>query len=74
MPELQKANHTVSLCTAEFRDSIRGLEHAVIEAAMEWWNHSLAEPQRLILLRTIDALIAARETALMDGFLETRGQ
>jgi len=37
------------------------LERALIDAAMEWWNHSLAEPQRLILLRTIDALMAAKE-------------
>lgn len=36
-------------------------ERALIDAALEWWNHSLAEPQRLILLRTINALIAARE-------------
>lgn len=52
--------NTGSLGASEY-DPLCDLERAVINAALEWWNHSLAEPQRLILLRAIGALTARGE-------------
>ena len=63
MPEPNNITSAVVELTSAIRDAVvlSCFERAVINAAVEWWNHSLAEPQRLILLRTIDALISARE-------------